>query len=167
MRAICSCESPTPDRDDDGMAYCARCGHEIRTRSMSAETALKVLREAVTSGVTISDASVEAVADRVLEQLDSGSSRSANGAGDLIDANEVARRYGVTPDWVYRHKQELGVIRLGTGPKAHLRFDPARIEQQLRPSSDEQKPSPPKRARRTQRKRKQSTVGLLPIKGER
>jgi hypothetical protein len=45
----------------------------------------------------------------------------------LIDAQEVARRTGRTREWVYDHQGELGAIRLGSGPKPRLGFDPARV----------------------------------------
>jgi hypothetical protein len=43
----------------------------------------------------------------------------------LIDANALAIELGVSRDFVYEHANELGVLRLGSGPKARLRFDPA------------------------------------------
>jgi hypothetical protein len=42
----------------------------------------------------------------------------------LIDANALAIDLGVSRDFVYEHAAELGALRLGTGPKARLRFDP-------------------------------------------
>lgn len=43
----------------------------------------------------------------------------------LIDASALAVELGVSRDWVYEHATELGALRLGSGPKARLRFDPA------------------------------------------
>lgn len=45
----------------------------------------------------------------------------------LIDASEVARLTGRTRQWVYDHQGELGAIRLGSGPKPRLGFDPQRV----------------------------------------
>ena len=42
----------------------------------------------------------------------------------LIDASALAVELGVSRDWVYEHAAELGALRLGSGPKARLRFDP-------------------------------------------
>lgn len=42
---------------------------------------------------------------------------------ELLDAGEVARRFGVTAEWVRDHRDELGAIRLGDGPRPRLRFD--------------------------------------------
>jgi hypothetical protein len=49
----------------------------------------------------------------------------------LADAAEVARRLRVHENWVYAHAQELGVIRLGEGEKARLRFDLERVAKTL------------------------------------
>jgi hypothetical protein len=45
----------------------------------------------------------------------------------LITAADVAARFGVSRTWVYDNAELLGAIRLGTGAKARLRFDPARV----------------------------------------
>lgn len=41
----------------------------------------------------------------------------------LVDASTVAARLGVARSYVYEHADELGAIRLGSGPRARLRFD--------------------------------------------
>ena len=41
-----------------------------------------------------------------------------------LDANEVARRLGVSRDWVYEHAGELGASRIGSGTRPRLRFPP-------------------------------------------
>jgi hypothetical protein len=63
------------------------------------------------------------VAERVLERLGS----PASPVGELVDAAEIARRFGLTASTVRGHADELGVIRLGTGPKPRMRFDPERV----------------------------------------
>jgi hypothetical protein len=40
----------------------------------------------------------------------------------LVDAATLAAALGVTRGYVYDHADELGVIRLGSGPRARLRF---------------------------------------------
>ena len=45
----------------------------------------------------------------------------------LLTAAEVAQRFGVNRGWVYAHAGDLGVVRLGAGPRAPLRFDPATV----------------------------------------
>ncbi|MBX5443242.1 MAG: helix-turn-helix domain-containing protein [Solirubrobacteraceae bacterium] len=68
---------------------------------------------------------VEAVARRVLELLDSEDSNSARTRTEasLLTVAELAARYGVSRSWVYAHQRELGAMRLGSGPRARLRFD--------------------------------------------
>ena len=40
----------------------------------------------------------------------------------LVDSTALAGLLGVSRDYVYEHADELGAIRLGSGPKARLRF---------------------------------------------
>ena len=40
----------------------------------------------------------------------------------FLSAQQVADRYGMTREWVYLHKNELGAVPLGTGAKPRLRF---------------------------------------------
>jgi hypothetical protein len=63
---------------------------------------------------------VEAVATRVIELMREGSLASR---GLLVDAATLAAELGVTRSWIYEHRDELGVVRLGTGTKPRLRFD--------------------------------------------
>jgi hypothetical protein len=49
----------------------------------------------------------------------------------LLTARQVATRFNVDRGWVYAHADELGVIRLGNGPRPRLRFDPAVVAQRL------------------------------------
>jgi len=41
----------------------------------------------------------------------------------FVEARELAEELGVSIDYVYAHATELGAVRLGSGPKARLRFD--------------------------------------------
>src|SRR5688572_23491088 len=45
----------------------------------------------------------------------------------LLTARQVASRYGVSAEWVRDHQGELGVVRLGDGPRPRLRFDPVKV----------------------------------------
>lgn len=67
--------------------------------------------------VTLDAESVEAVARRTAELL-----RGAPLPGD-VDATTVATALGTSRDFVYRHANRLGGRRLGSGPRARLRFD--------------------------------------------
>jgi hypothetical protein len=86
-------------------------------------------------------------------------------AAGLIDASEVARRYGVDRAWVYDHARELGAIRLGSGRRPRLRFDPARVEEALQRTVDRE-PGRTATARQRRTPRRGPTEGrveLLPI----
>ena len=74
----------------------------------------------------LDEADREAIARRVVallreEQL------VASAAREMIDATEVARRFGVTADWVRRNARRIGGVRLGDGPRARWRFDAAEV----------------------------------------
>jgi hypothetical protein len=81
----------------------------------------------------LSDEDVEVIARRVATLISDGEPRAAS----LIDATEVARRFGLSRDWVYDHSHELGAITVGAGSRPRLRFDPARVAAVL------QAPQPP------------------------
>lgn len=49
----------------------------------------------------------------------------------LVDVQTVAEYLGVSTDYVYEHADELGVKRLGSGPRAPLRFDLAKVDERL------------------------------------
>jgi hypothetical protein len=67
---------------------------------------------------------VEAVARRVVELLDDAENDGAPpGCGSALTVAQVAARYGVSRSWVYTHQRELGAMRLGSGPRARLRFN--------------------------------------------
>jgi hypothetical protein len=97
------------------------------------------------------------VANRVVERM-----RGKSG-GDLIDAAEVARRFSLSRDYVYRHADDLGAVRLGDGPKARLRFSPAKVDEALGGSSERE--SQPKRES-VRPVRRGHGVTLLPIRKE-
>jgi hypothetical protein len=53
-----------------------------------------------------------------------------------LTATDVAARFGVSRTWVYENAERLGVIRLGTGSKARLRFDPKRLSELIQAAPD-------------------------------
>ena len=88
----------------------------------------------------------------------------------LVDVATVAKYLAVTPGWVYEHADELGARRLGSGPRARLRFSLAEIDERLStcppgrksvgPEAAPEKASTPRRRRRIG-----TNVDLLPIRG--
>ncbi len=64
------------------------------------------------------EAIAEATATSLAEMVNPGPATFA-----LVDARKLARDLGVSLDYVYAHATELGAMRLGSGPKARIRFD--------------------------------------------
>lgn len=93
----------------------------------------------MTPTVELTPASVDAVARRVVALLAGGTDT----ASALIDAHEVARRHGVSRSWAYDNAARLGAIRLGSGPKARLRFDPDRVAHALAATNTVDEPARP------------------------
>lgn len=88
----------------------------------------------------------------------------------LVDAAAVAEYLAVERSWVYEHAAELNARRLGSGPKARLRFSLSDIDERLtactpgRRSVREESPSPV--ALRQRRRPPLGTdVDLLPVGG--
>ena len=107
---------------------------------------------------------IEAIARRVVELLEQRGLRKR----ELVDAAELARRFGIDRSWVYSHAIELGAVRLGGGTKPRLRFDPEIAARVLRRVDGEAAADPParsgKRAGQPPR-RAGGEVRLLPIRG--
>jgi hypothetical protein len=81
--------------------------------------------------VEISAELVDVIAHRVLElqhEFDPGAPRSVR---EFLTVGELAARLRVNPKWVYAHQKRLGAIRLGTGPKARLRFPVTAVATEL------------------------------------
>jgi hypothetical protein len=89
----------------------------------------------------------------------------------LVDAARLAERLGVSRDFVYAHADELGARRLGSGPRARLRFDLTEVETRLSACSlGRGSEAAGKRVVEPVRSRPQrpglgTNVPLLPIKG--
>lgn len=79
---------------------------------------------------------------------------------EILDAAGVAKRYGLSREWVYRHKTALGGWTVGDGPRPRWRFDAAEVEVALRGAAPT-----PRRAKACNRRPRSSTTPLLPIKG--
>ena len=114
--------------------------------------------------IALDPPTVEAIARRVVELLE----RRGLQRRELVDAAELARRFGIERSWVYSHAIELGAIKLGDGSKPRLRFDPEIAARVLRVVGEGSAADPParsgERAGQPQRDRG-SEVRLLPIRG--
>ena len=119
----------------------------------------------VRQSVALDPASVEALARRVVELL-----RGESMGRELIDAADVARRFGIARSTVYEKAAELGATRLGDGPKARLRFDPQTVAERLMKGSGEARSRRSKREAGGQRRHRRrapmdADVELLPVRG--
>jgi hypothetical protein len=107
---------------------------------------------------------IEAIAQRVAELLKHHQAHPAN----LIDANELARRTGLSRAWIYENAEALGAIRIGTGPKPRLRFDPDALGAAILAGPGKPQPAttptPPRR--RPKPPPTSPDVELLPIRGQ-
>ena len=74
---------------------------------------------------------VDAIADATARRLAPLVARQQPPTFALVDARELAVELGVSTDYVYSHAVELGAMRLGSGPKARIRFDVDRARQAL------------------------------------
>lgn len=89
----------------------------------------------------------------------------------LVDAARVAAYLGVSRDYVYEHAGELGARRLGSGPRARLRFDLAEVDRRLTSCAPGRgsEAAESRTVERNSRRRRASSLGtsvpLLPIKG--
>ena len=78
------------------------------------------------------DDALDRLADLLAERLAVRLTGLAPGRAEaLVDAAEIARLHGKTRTWVYEHAGELGVVRLGSGPRPRLAFSPARVAERL------------------------------------
>ena len=114
---FCNCSTPEPEQVGGGIRLCAECGEQI---GGSRDQILVAIARGV------------AALDRRLARIEangvgSGSSNGAASAG-LIGTREAAGRLGFSEAWVRDHAEELGVIRMGAGPKPRLMFDAAIVD---------------------------------------
>lgn len=70
----------------------------------------------------LSAGDIEAIADATATKL-AQIVRGGPATFGLVDARQLAHELAVSLDYVYAHAAELGGMRLGSGPKARIRFD--------------------------------------------
>jgi hypothetical protein len=84
--------------------------------------------------VVLDPSTVERLATRTAELVDQRLRHTAaerQQPPELLTVAEVAARWGVHPNWVYRHARALGAIRLGNGRCARIRFDREQLTRRL------------------------------------
>lgn len=128
-------------------------------RRTSGKPKLRGLRAALAE---LDPATIEQIAQRVAQLLHHSETHTPRG---LIDAAELARRTGLSRAWIYEHADLLGAIKIGTGPKPRLRFDPQALGEAI--LAPEPARTPLERARSRRRPApstdNSSDADLLPI----
>jgi hypothetical protein len=104
---------------------------------------------------------VDAVARRVVEMLREEGELPVGGPR-LMTVAQVRDEFGVSADWLYANAEALGAIRLGSGPRARLRFDRTTIAQRVATLASDGRRARSARGRR-KRARAGEDGGLLPI----
>jgi hypothetical protein len=121
--------------------------------------------EMASARIKLDPQATEAIARKVVELLEKRGLQKR----ELVDAAELAKRFGIKRSWVYSHAIELGAVKLGSGAKPRLRFDPEIAAKALHRAGDDSAADPPtrsgKRAGQPQRDRR-SEVPLLPFDGQ-
>ena len=120
--------------------------------------------EMASQRIRLDPPTTEAIARRVVELLDKRGLQRR----ELVDAAELGRQFGIERSWVYSHAIELGAVKLGSGSKPRLRFDPEVAARVLRrvgdvPAAD---PPAPSGKRAGQPRGSEERVELLPIRGQ-
>lgn len=81
--------------------------------------------------VVVDEHVIEVIARRVAAILREEEQRTAQASKRLVGADELAEMFSVSRTWVYDNAAFLGAIKLGTGSKPRLRFDPHRVREIL------------------------------------
>jgi len=91
--------------------------------------------------IVLADEQPDAIADRVTERVLAAINGTTNGTPSLVDAAEIARRFGVRRSWVYENADKLGAVRIG-GTQGRLRFDPTTAIAALNGGAERTTPTP-------------------------
>jgi hypothetical protein len=75
------------------------------------------------SATELTPEAIDQIAQRLADVLEQRAEQRSTPSAGLVDVAELAHHLSVTRAWVYQHASELGAIRIGTGPRARLRFD--------------------------------------------
>jgi hypothetical protein len=97
--------------------------HQDRATGQSGDNGLTAQRDRrPEAAITLSAGDVEAIAEATARKLVELVGERGKTFG-LVGPRELAEGLGVSLDYVYEHANELGAMRLGSGPKARIRFD--------------------------------------------
>jgi hypothetical protein len=108
---------------------------------------------------------VDAVARRVVELLRAEGVASRE-EPRLLTVAAVSAEFGVSTDWLYANAKALGAIRMGSGPRARLRFDRATIADRIaKVATTVSRQGSSQRGARRRGTRQTADGDLLPILG--
>jgi hypothetical protein len=116
-------------------------------------------RPAPRPSTRLDPADVEAIAQRVAELIQRPE--------EWIDAAELARQLGVSRDFVYAHRRQLGGVARGDGPRPRWRFNPvaARAAFDAGASNRQRRTAKVAAPTRKRNPRRVTDSPLLPIRG--
>lgn len=156
----CRCDRSVPA--PQGSSYrCENCGGGLSIKRVGLHpTAFRLLNRIERELGVVSERldGLDVIVDEIMDR--GAPSPVAAGPG-LYTAAEASARLNVKTRWVYDHADDLGAVRLGDGPKAHVRFPIHRIEELI--SGGSVKPAPPPARPGPPRNK---PADLIPIKGE-
>ena len=107
----------------------------------------------------IDDETVESIARRVVQLLRTELDDSA--VRRLVSASVIAERFDVSRQWVYENANRLGAVRLGTGARPRLRFDPVLVASLLEGRAESETGT----ARGESERPRADRVDLIPLRG--
>jgi hypothetical protein len=94
----------------------------------------------------------------------------ARGDGRLVTVAELATWLQVERSYVYTHAEELGALRLGSGPRARLRFDLDEVRRRISCEVGRESEPPDTASQAASRRRRPRSMGtnveLVPIRGQ-
>ena len=81
----------------------------------------------------------------------------------LLTTEEVAQLIAMSPEFVREHAAELGGLRVGRGPRAQLRFDPAGVVAWIEARKLAAEPEAPTPIRRRRKSQVPPDLELIPV----
>lgn len=162
--------STLPSRQNDDMRTLSTIPPRLRSTTAPRPRLIGRLAHARRAVAEMPPDAIEQIAQRVVQLLHHERETINNDPtkpAELIDAGQLARRFGLTRTWVYENAGRLGAIEISDGPRPRLRFDPQVAAQALQPRQRVTEPIPAAdMPRPTPRRRRPSTpppVEMLPI----